>query len=342
MLCGVDPYTGESFEHRRDWVQQRLQFLAGYYGIDVLGYAIMGNHLHVILRNRPDVVETWSDEEVAKRIWYLFPKRKEDDGSAAEPRRHELSMLMASQKKLQAYRSRLSDVSWLMRQLAEKIARMANHEDDCTGRFWEGRFKCQPLLDEAAILACSAYVDLNPVRAGIAQSLETSDYTSAQDRFESEKVRARAKSSAVTAVTAEKPGKQKTDQRGRSEAARDGWLAPVRLNERGRPGPHASRSGLRASDKGFLPMSVKAYLEFVDWTGRQIAKGKRGRIPASCAPILKRLSMKRQTWCDLVKDFGRLFRRVAGRPQSLAQSAESRGMHHRQSSGGAALLSASS
>ena len=76
MLCGVDHYSGKSYEHRRDWVKERLIFLAGQYGIDVLGYAVMGNHLHVILRNRPDVVATWSDEEVARRIWNLFPKRK--------------------------------------------------------------------------------------------------------------------------------------------------------------------------------------------------------------------------------------------------------------------------
>ena len=53
MLCGVDKFSGKSYEHRRDWVKERLIYLAQFYGIDVLGYAIMGNHLHVILRNRP-------------------------------------------------------------------------------------------------------------------------------------------------------------------------------------------------------------------------------------------------------------------------------------------------
>jgi len=170
MLCGVDKYSGKSFEHRREWVKKRLVYLAKHYGIDVLGYAIMGNHLHCILRNRP--------------IWFLFPKRKEKDGTASEPKQNELNMLMASKKVLAQYRERLSDISWLMRQLAEHIARKANFEDECTGRFWEGRFKSQPLLDEAALLACSAYVDLNPVRAGIVETPEESDYTSAQDRIE--------------------------------------------------------------------------------------------------------------------------------------------------------------
>ena len=315
MLCGFDRFTGQSFEHRRDWVKNRLKFLAANYGIDVLGYAVMGNHLHVILRNRPDIVSEWTDEEVARRIWNLFPKRKNEQGLAAEPTSFEMNQLLASQRRLAEFRKRLSDISWLMRQLAERIARMANAEDGCTGRFWEGRFKSQPLLDEAAIMACAAYVDLNPVRAGIAQTPEASDFTSIQDRIE-------ARRSATT------------------ERASDNWLSPVELDERGAPGPKRNETGHRASDKGFLPIKLDAYLELVDWTGRQMAAGKRGRIPLTCKPILKRLGLSREIWCNLVQDFGRLFGRVAGRSDSLARSASKAGLAQRRSHGGAKLLSA--
>jgi REP element-mobilizing transposase RayT len=327
MLCGFDQHTGQDYEHRRDWVKDRLVFLASQYGVDVLGYAIMGNHLHVILRNRPDIVETWSDQEVARRIWFLFPKRKNQDGSAAEPRETELNMLMASKKALQEYRTRLSDISWLMRQLAEFIARKANAEDECTGRFWEGRFKSQPLLDDAAILACSAYVDLNPIRASIAQTPEDSDFTSVQDRIESKKAEE------LASRTAKRSGKRR--QRPKRQ---DDFLVPVYLNERQAAGPMVSDLPSRASDKGFLPIKVDDYLKLVDWTGRQIANGKRGRIPSSCKPILERLGLDRKVWCDLVKDFGRLFGRVAGRPESLAKSAEASGVAQRRSHGGAEML----
>lgn len=183
FLCGFDALTGKSFEHRREWIRSRLSFLAQIFAIEVIAYAVMGNHLHSVLKVRPDIAKNWSDEEVAIRWLTLFPKRKKKDGSPEKPNRKEIEALLCDKKRVSRYRERLSNISWFNRCLNEHVARKANREDECKGRFWEGRFKCQRLCDVAAVIACSAYVDLNPIRAGMAKTPEKSDHTSIQDRI---------------------------------------------------------------------------------------------------------------------------------------------------------------
>ncbi len=328
FLCGQDPVSGRSFEHRKAHIQRRLEFLAGEFGIDVLGFTVMSNHLHVVLRNRPDVVAGWSDDEVARRWWNLFPQRRDEQGQPAEPEPHELALLTASAEALTERRGRLSSVSWLMRCLCEGIARQANREDKCTGRFWEGRFKCQALLDEAAILACSVYVDLNPIRAGQAATPESSRYTSAYERIAARK-QAQA-SGATTSVSTATPAASAAE--GVVETARDAWLSPIELQSKAvgasRDRKQAARSKApqrRASHLGFLPVSLDEYLRLLDWTGRQIRHDKRGRIPADLAPILERLHVVGEMWVEQVQHFGRWFRRAAGRATTLSQAAAQQG-----------------
>src|SRR5262249_4975151 len=141
-------------------------------------YAVLSNHLHVILRTRPDVVQGWSDAQVAERWLRLCPLRRNPDGSAAKPEEREIQALVADAPLCAERRSRLGNLSWFMACLAQHVARRANKEDLCRGRFWEGRFRCQLLLDDAALLACSVYVDLNPIRAGVAATPEESEFTS--------------------------------------------------------------------------------------------------------------------------------------------------------------------
>ena len=133
FLCGSDPLTGKSFEHRRQWMRSRLEFLASIFAIDCLTYTLMSNHVHLILRSRPDVVAAWSDQEVARRWLRLFPRRREPDGSPAEPNEAEVASLVNQPAVLAERRRRLSDISWWMKCSAENIARRANAEDECTG-----------------------------------------------------------------------------------------------------------------------------------------------------------------------------------------------------------------
>ena len=183
-LCGVDPYDGKSYEHRRAWVEQRLLELAEIFAVGVYAYAVMSNHVHVVLRIDPTAAATWSDEEVALRWVRLFPATVDGETDAAASRLKEQTLL-GNTERLSSCRQRLGSLAWFMKALNEPIARRANREDACTGRFWEGRYKCQALLDEAAVLTCMSYVDLNPIRAGIAENLEASAHTSAVQRIES-------------------------------------------------------------------------------------------------------------------------------------------------------------
>jgi REP element-mobilizing transposase RayT len=182
FLCGFDTLSGQDFEHRKHWIEDRLFELAGVFAVGVYAYAVMSNHLHVVVYLDPGASMAWSPEEVAERWLRLFPirQRGEVDEAACRLRADVIAM---DPVRVALYRERLSSLSWFMRCLSEPIARRANQEDACTGRFWEGRFKCQALLDDAAVLACMAYVDLNPIRAGLAKSLTVSEHTSVKRRM---------------------------------------------------------------------------------------------------------------------------------------------------------------
>ncbi len=346
FLCGDDPVTGKSFEHRRVWIRDRLEVLASIFAIDCLTFAVLSNHLHLILRARPDIVRGWSDQEVAERWLRLCPPRK--NGVVAKVEQTDLDLIINQPTLVGQLRERLSDVSWWMRLLGQKIAQQANREDECTGRFWEGRYKAQLLLDEAAILACAVYVDLNPIRAAMAQSLEDSNFTGAKARIDDLKDAAIIDDQATAEVqpssNQRKPapiklGVDKSRERtSRWERSRgreqSGWLSPLEIKETSDPiGADASSCGRRASLKGFLPVSLLRYLELLDWTGRQLRSDKPGAIPDKIAPILKRLGIQSNRWLDLAKQFGQLFKRAAGTSVSLSNEADRRGQNWLQAPG---------
>ena len=183
FLCGTDPVTDFDFSHRRGWIVERMKFLSSVFAIDLCAYAIMSNHYHVVIRVNRDAARNWSDRDVAARWLQLFAGPGLVQRWLADEPLDEGELLAVSGW-LGIWRERLHDLSWFMRCLNEPIARMANHEDHCTGRFWEGRFKSQALLDERALLACMAYVDLNPIRAAMARTPEQSDFTSIKERIE--------------------------------------------------------------------------------------------------------------------------------------------------------------
>jgi len=324
-LMGVNERSGKNFDQRKRWLEEKLQPLAANFAIDLLAFSCMSNHFHLLLRSRPDVVATWDNTQVALRWWQLFPTRKvklkingEWFKTPATPTEFELNAIRNDPVRLATIRLRLSDLSWWMRLLCQYIAMRANAEDGMgLGRFWQGRYKAVRILDEESLLACAAYIDLNPIRAEVAETLEQCDYTSVQRRIQA---------ITTTALDADSSGELPPEvARVAVESATppraDAFLAPVSIDERKDSlGPQPSRNGRRSSDKGFLAMAEAEYLEILDWLARDGVAGKLGTTPLSAPPVLERLGIEPTCWSAMVRDFGRAFRNVAGTAKSVSEA----------------------
>lgn len=293
-LFGHDQLTGTNFDHRKEWIEELLEHFAANFGIDLLCFAILSNHYHLILRTRPDVVATWDDTEVARRWLMICPHRKVD-GRPAEPSESELNMIRHCPDKLAEIRERLSDLSWWVRLLNQRVAQRANREEAEHGRFWQDRFKAIRIVDEESLLACAAYVELNPIRAAIAETLEDSDHTSIQRRINAEFSQVAAKDE---------------DSRRHSQD----FLAPLTLAEQaGDVGPMPSHTKRRCSDKGFLAIDIESYIELLEWTACKLVQRERGATTVSIPSILGRFRIEPRCWLELVLAFSKTFPMVAGR-----------------------------
>ncbi len=296
-LFGKDPVTRRSYDHRRQWIEDRILALAKGFTIEIYGYAVMSNHYHIALYIDPMGPKALSDKEIARRWVTLCPpiRRGEVDAAAFDAR---IETILADPDQVALYRERLGDLSWFMRFLNENIARRANLEDGCKGRFWERRYESQTLLDERAVYACMAYVDLNPIRAGITTDLEQSDHTSIQRRI----------------------------KQARQEPSSERMGAPL-----------ASLSAGTSKAHSRLTMPLASYLELVDWTGRILRDDKSGAIPRSVPPVLEQLSMEVDDWLPNVTSYRDHHRRAFGSINLLRDLASRLGQHWLKGSGVARL-----
>ena len=302
FLCGEDRLSERSFDHRRGWLVERFRFLSEHYAIDIAGFACLSNHYHLVLRVDRERATGWSDEEVVQRWMALSRRSRRKNRKRAEsPSRAQLEALAP---KISVWRERLYDISWFMRMLNEYIARRANQEDNCKGRFWESRFKSQALLDMKAIISVMAYVDLNPIRAKMADSLLKSDYTSIQERMV-------------------RHAKRHTPN---SNAAKQGL--PYRSNKVAPLLPFSdepARLRRKHPVSTPLPFSFAGYVELVDWTGRQLRKHKRGAIPENARSALTELGLDAIEWVTTVKCIRYGFGHAVGDVTALSKWCENLG-----------------
>jgi REP element-mobilizing transposase RayT len=276
-LWGYDEYAGRDYTHRKQWILERLQVLTSVFAIDLCAYAVLSNHYHLVLQVDPTRAAAWDRTEVVARWTAMFsaPPLVERwlSGQALE------AEVILAEQLIDTWRERLMDISWFMRCLNEHLARRANAEDNCTGRFWEGRFKSQALLDEAGLLTAMAYVDLNPIRAGIASTPQESEFTSIQARIRQ-----------VREIESTPP------------AAPAVPLLPFRPT---------------APDAAAIPYRFDDYLQLLDWTGRTVRGDKCGMIDDRLPPIMQRLSIDADAWRLAMRPRGNVFGRAMGKLDHL-------------------------
>jgi REP element-mobilizing transposase RayT len=286
FLCGTDQLTGNCYEHRRQWVEDKILELAEIFAIDIAAYAVMSNHYHVVLHINSVRAEAWSQQEVVAR-WHRLYKGNALSQQFIQGMTLDKATQILLDELIESWRERLTNISQFMQILNEGIARKANQEDDCTGRFWEGRFKSQALLDESALAACMAYVDLNPIRAKLAKTPEKSAHTSIQKRVKK----------AQQAAQPNHPRQQPKS------------LMPFAGNP---------RQGMPAG----LPFRLTDYLELVDWTGRIIRSDKRGAIAANTPCIIERLGIDPKHWLYCSTQFESRFKGLVGKAYQLKAACE--------------------
>ncbi len=314
-----DFLLGEGEGHRKLWIDNRLQELAGIFSIAVGGFSVLDNHLHLLVRLDPDVAAAWSDEEVVRRWGRMFPPRDKSrkplpvSNAWVEWRLNDAAWVVKA-------RERLQSLSWFMKCLKEPLARLANRQDKTRGFFFEGRFKSVAVLDEESLLATYAYIDLNPVAAGIAEVPEAGEHTSIKERVDHIKAQGRtedlkAAQSGSIAGSAASAGLEESL-----------WLCPIE-----------DRRRLDSPREGMLEgFSLGNHLLLVDYTGRLFREGK-AAISREVAAIFERIGTTAETWQARLEKLskGRLLGRfLAASRQRLREVAERLGLRRAVNLGG--------
>jgi REP element-mobilizing transposase RayT len=314
-LFGADRYSGRDYTSRKALLQQRLQELSAIFAVDACVWAMLSNHFHLIVRNRPDLAQQYSDEEVAIRWWYLYPERRDEQGRPAPPTPVEIRSIVETPGRIEVLRKRLSSISWFMKSLEEWLAKRINAMDKHRGHLWQDRYGCRNLLTEGAILVCSIYIDINEIQAGLAACPADSRNTSAYLRILAQILR---RERAAAEADEGAPPRIQLDYQFSDP---DIWLCPLDTQDRS---PLLSVPGTATANQpwdpqelekleaasvakrwrhGFLPVTVEQYLEILERSVGALAAESREAVEQWLAPVLEPLGIRVEAWFAMLAHF---------------------------------------
>ena len=308
---------------RKAWIERRLRQLAKIFAISVGGYAVLNNHLHLLLRIDVQRIANWSDEEVVRRWLKLFPPR----GSKRKPvavTDELVQAKLANKQWVLTIRQRLCSLGWFMKCLKEPLARLVNREENCTGAFFEARYKSIAILDIEGLLSTGVYIDLNELAAGLAATPEESRHTSIGERVEH--VQQQGRTDDLRAAL------QGSIAGSRASAGLEDslWLIPIE-----------DRRQLDSEREGMVEgFTLGNYLMLVEYTGRLVREGK-ASISAELADVFQRLSISAEIWQERLKKLhsGRLLGRfLSASRERLTAAAKHLGVRHLANLNGCAAV----
>ena len=301
FLCGHDRYSGQCFEHRRGWIVERIKWLAQHFTIGICSYSVMSNHYHAIFKVLANQSDKLTEDEVIERWIAVYPSGKTKLKRYLNNSTDNIEEVESYKALIAQWRERLCSISWFMSALNREIACRANKEDNCKGHFWEARFVSKALVGDMAILSAMAYVELNPVRAGIAKDLNTSLYTSIKERID-----------ALIAAKDEEDNGGAEDKHTKFTLFQPAGLMPFG----------------HKNSKDQMCYDLIDFINLVDWTGREIRGDKKGFIDNSLPTLVSQLNITKKRWMDLTQHFERIFADFAGTREMLYLLADQLGQEH--------------
>jgi len=314
--------------HRVEFIEDLMRRFARFFCISVHAHAVLPFELRLILEARPDLVDGIDDSEAARRWLNICPSLRPEKLRCCEPTNEEILLLTSDPTRIAQIRSNLSNISWLLRLLQQRISLFCNREDDHQGRFWGDRYRSTLLLDEAVHLMGMANVDLGA--DGIESDLQisggsfTSEVCRRQEETEAGIVSSAQEQTVDDATPPELNVGGDLTVRVVKEAApvlpcpQSQHLAPIRLPDDPAPAINPEiPCGFRCSDDPALRMQLTDYLQLLAWI-RQGLGDYQSHQGSLCFPSqFQHMPLTSAAWILVVRDFHRLFGHVAGSPAQL-------------------------